>query len=130
MTATTCDSESGDLRAVFDVFTGSDCGDLQCFQDGVSGSCDGSGSRQFLSWSTVKGEFYWIAVYSDDPDVSGSFSLDLSNVLVSEDEEIRRLRHRQQGIAPSNTIVFAIVGSVSALFAKYAWRWRRLKLDN
>ncbi|KAG7348500.1 hypothetical protein IV203_017205 [Nitzschia inconspicua] len=126
LTVSTCDSNSGNLTAVFDVFTGSDCADLQCVQGGTSASCGASG-QQFLSWSTVKGQLYWIAVYGDDPAASGSFTLDITHLPRLADDVERKLDFQENHPNSMYTLSYALAGSACALFAKYAWRWRRLK---
>jgi hypothetical protein len=125
-TATTCGTDSGNLTAVFNVYTGSDCSNLQCVQDGTSGRCGASG-QQFLSWPTVNGEIYWIAVSTDDPASSGSFTLDLTNVPVPKDDATRRRLAFDKGAQKNGSIHSVLFWSVCALFAQFAWRWRKLK---
>jgi hypothetical protein len=126
VTATTCGSASSNLTAVFDVFSGSACTNLRCEQSGIAGSCGASG-QQFLSWVTVEGAQYWIAVYGDDPLKAGSFALDLMYARQQHGGGTRHLTLQHTKESMRKSLADLIASAVCSLFSQRAWRWRRLK---
>jgi hypothetical protein len=74
MAVSTC-AGPANFTAVFAVFTGS-CDALECVE-GASSKCGSTRGQQYLSWNTTMGQEYFVAVYGDIPDSTGSFTLKL-----------------------------------------------------
>jgi hypothetical protein len=135
VTATTCDSGPDNVTAIFDVFVGSTCEKSQCVASGTSATCGAANGQQYLSWDSVRGQNYWIAVYGEESyGKGGIFTLDLQfgrrSIEYNETGEnnipfISQIDDKP-GLVWSSIVIVTLV----AIFAVVAWRWRRLKGTN
>jgi hypothetical protein len=134
VTASICGNVTNNISAVFDVLVGTACNTMSCVTNGRTGNC-GANGQQFLSWTTDLDQQYWIAVYGDIPGIHIEFTLDLLGIAGSDGTAqgpSKRIPVSQQVLERSSTnkivwICIGVIGSVCALFASIAWRWRRLK---